>query len=212
VTVSRIKICGLTRQEDVLFAAGLGAWATGFIFHPKSPRYIEPEVVAALGAPGVLKIGVFVDASKDEITHAVRTARLAGIQLHGEETPDFCASLKEAHPGKSLLKAFRLKSETELERIPDYSMCEHILVDAFVEGQPGGTGKIARWDLASRIRDKESLILSGGLTSDNVAQALGQVRPGAFDVSSGVEDRPGIKNHSKIRSFIQTVRIYESQS
>jgi phosphoribosylanthranilate isomerase len=214
VTPAKIKICGLTRQEDVLFAENMGAWALGFIFHKGSPRYISPDQVGklTLQSPGVFKVGVFVDASQEEILQTVKTAQLTAIQLHGDETPRFCSELKSALPGHKMIKAFRLQSEDELSLIPPYSMCDARLVDAFEPGKPGGTGKIARWDLATLAKSNGELILSGGLNSDNVAQALGQVRPNGFDVSSGVEDSPGIKNHAKIRAFFQTVRIYEEQS
>jgi phosphoribosylanthranilate isomerase len=214
VTPARIKICGLTRQEDVQQAEDLGAWAVGFIFHHPSPRYIEPEQVAKLltGNPATLRVGVFVNLPKEKVVEIAQTARLTAIQLHGDETPEFCSAIKAVLPRHQLIKAFRLKSENELRKISDYSMCDARLIDAFVEGKPGGTGKIARWDLATQAKASGEMILSGGLNSDNIGQALGQVRPDGFDVSSGVEDSPGIKNHAKIREFIQTVRIYESQS
>jgi phosphoribosylanthranilate isomerase len=207
----QIKICGLTRQEDVSFAEAMAAWAVGFIFHPKSPRYIAPEEAGKLLSQRALRVGVFVSSSQEEILTAVKAARLGGIQLHGDETPEFCSRLKAALPEHKIIKAFRLRSENELSLIPAYSMCDARLVDAYVEGQPGGTGRIARWDLATKAKASGELILSGGLTSDNIAQALGQVSPDAFDVSSGVEDQPGIKNHAKMRVFFQTVRMYADQ-
>jgi phosphoribosylanthranilate isomerase len=209
---AKIKICGMTRQADVLFAASLGAWAVGFIFHRKSPRYIDPHIVGTLGSSKALKIGVFVNSSHEEILATVKTARLSGVQLHGDESPELCSQLKGGLEGKVLIKAFRLKSEAELAQVSRFGMCDARLVDAYVEGLPGGTGKIARWDLATLAKASGPLILSGGLSTDNIAQALGQVSPDGFDVSSGVEDSPGIKNHAKIRAFMQTVRIYESQS
>jgi phosphoribosylanthranilate isomerase len=214
MTPARIKICGLTRQEDVSFAESMGAWALGFIFYKNSPRYISPDRVGQLmvRSPEVLKVGVFVDVSKEEILQTVKTAKLTAIQLHGDETPAFCSDLKSALSGQKLIKAFRLQSEDELSHLPAYSMCDARLVDAFEAGKPGGTGRLARWDLATKAKVNGDLILSGGLNTDNIAQALGQVRPYGFDVSSGVENSPGIKDHAKIRSFFQTVRVYEEQS
>jgi phosphoribosylanthranilate isomerase len=200
-----IKICGITRTEDARLALQLGAWALGFIFYEKSPRYITPEAVKqildALAAEGLVperKVGVFVNASADQIQNTLAIAGIDTVQLHGDETPAFCQSLN----GMRLWKAFRLRSADQLLELPAFEPAiEAFLFDAAVAGQYGGTGHTTDWSLVAGIRSSRPLILSGGLHPENLQAAAASVPAFAFDLSSGVEATPGIKNADKLRKL-----------
>jgi len=200
---TRVKICGITRAEDALAAARAGADAIGLVFYGRSPRAVDLEqaraVVQAL-PPFITTVGLFVDAASEEI-HAVLTAvPLDMLQFHGDESPEVCRCY-----GKPYLKALRMGEGADLAVLAQpYNDAVGILVDSYVEGVPGGTGQRFDW---SRLSGGVSrpLILAGGLTPDNVAAAVAQVRPWAVDVSGGVEVAPGIKDASKIEAFIRGV-------
>lgn len=202
----KVKICGITVLDDALCAVEAGADALGFVFWPQSPRCVEPDAVRLLGEmlpPFILKVGVFVDASGEEIKRTVGEAHLDAAQLHGDESPAVCAAIRKSI---RVFKAFRMKDETVLARMNGYDV-DAFLLDAYVEGRPGGTGRTFHWDLALRVKELgRPMILSGGLTPKNVAEAIRKVEPYAVDVSSGVESTPGKKDHEKIRSFLAAVK------
>lgn len=202
--MTRIKICGITREEDLLAAARLGADAIGLVFYAKSPRYVTPlraaELLRAL-PPFVTSVGLFVNASPEEVRATLAVAPLDLLQFHGNEEPEYCASF-----GLPYLKAIRVKPEVDLVQYAAcYASARGLLLDAFVEGIPGGTGLSFDWSL---IPSDLSLpvVLSGGLDPANVQQAVEQVKPWAVDVSSGVEAAKGIKDAAKIAAFVQGVR------
>jgi phosphoribosylanthranilate isomerase len=204
----RVKICGITRDDDARAAVNAGAHALGFVFHPASPRYITPERAASIIGglpPFVTAVGVFVNRSKKEIEKVVATAGLHVIQLHGQESPDDCQGY-----GRPVIKALRLAAGRPLPNLADYPVAG-LLVEAEAPGQWGGTGVPLDWERfkddleaeAPRVRSR--LVLAGGLDPQNVALAANIVRPYAVDVSTGVEDEPGIKNHIKIKEFMNAL-------
>ncbi|MBI2883787.1 MAG: phosphoribosylanthranilate isomerase [Candidatus Methylomirabilis oxyfera] len=200
----RVKICGITTHEDAWAAVDAGADALGFIFVNGTPRYIEPEAAATIIArmpPFVATVGVFVDRTPEEIELIVRACGLSLAQLHGHESPDACS-----HLGVPFIKAIRVQDEPDLEALNMFPQARAFVLDAYVAGQPGGTGRMFPWEIAAKAARQTRIILSGGLTPDNVALAVTQVRPYALDVSSGVEASPGRKDHHKVREFIEHVR------
>lgn len=195
----RVKICGLTRDEDAKAAQALGAWALGFIFYPKSKRYIPPDaaekIVSGLKTQSV---GVFVNQT-DAVTGIAKLVGLRGIQLHGDETPDDCARVLDKFTG-ILIKAFRPESESDIARIAEYKgVIHYALLDSAAGGQYGGTGHTFDWSLATKASAIGiPLILAGGLNEENIIAAVNEVKPFAADLSSGVESAPGIKDKSKL--------------
>lgn len=204
----RVKICGITQPEDAVAAVDAGADALGFVFVPGTPRYVTTEQAAAVVRvlpPFVSKVGLFVDASLDEIRDTVRAVGLDTVQLHGAETPQFCAALQ----GVAVrLKAFRVRGPETLGDVYRYEgTAEAYLLDAYVPGVAGGTGATFDWELAVAARELgRPLILAGGLTPETAADAVRQVRPYAVDVSSGVERAPGRKDPDKVCRFVREVR------
>jgi phosphoribosylanthranilate isomerase len=202
----RVKICGLTRLEDAERAIALGADALGFVFWPRSPRAVTAERAAALFRslpPFPVRVGVFVDASPDAIARVLEVASLNVVQLHGDEPPDDYARL-----GLPLIKAVTLSDddETAADSVPSGITP---LVDAVDAVQRGGTGRTADWTRAARLAARRRIVLAGGLTADNVGQAVATVRPWGIDVSSGVERSPGIKDHDRLHAFF--ARVHERQ-
>lgn len=204
--MTRVKICGITRVEDALTAAKHGAWAVGFIFYKKSPRYISPfkakKIIQVL-PPFVTPVGVFVDQKEGAVMDIVRFCGIRTVQFHGQETPVYCKRFH--HKGCSVIKAFRIEDSVVPENIKAYEV-NAILLDAYVEGVPGGTGKTFNWSVAKKIKGLGvPVILSGGLHYNNVVQAIEDVKPYAVDVSSGVEeqDKPGVKNERSVRVFCE---------
>ena len=211
---TRIKICGLTRPEDVLAAVSAGADALGFVFYPHSPRHVKPRQAAeliALVPPFITTVGLFVNASADEIAQAIVLAPVSLLQFHGDEAAEHCAAAARA-VGRPFLRAARVKPDTTSHDLLQYesnyraasSLFSGLLLDTHVDGY-GGAGKVFDWslipeELAPRV------VLSGGLNVQNVAGAISGVRPHAVDVSSGVEHAKGIKDAEKIRAFISAVR------
>lgn len=201
---TRVKICGITRPEDALAACELGADALGFVFHKPSPRYIEPEEAAEIigEIPRlVTTVGVFVDLPQEDIRKIVVTAGIDRAQLSGEESPEYCRSL-----GVSWIKTFRIAEENDISRITEYTSGGDFLLDSYVKGVPGGTGKSFNWEWAAAARSHGRVILAGGLAPENVAEAIRTASPYAVDVSSGVECKPGIKDHDKLRAFFAAAR------
>ena len=201
---TRIKICGITRIEDGLDAASAGADAIGFVFYAKSPRYVAPaqaRVIADRLPPFVTSVGLFVDATPAEVRDVIRVARLDCLQFHGDESPDYCASFSIP-----FMKAARVRPGQDLLQYSiDFRDAQALLLDAYVEGVPGGTGQRFDWRLIPQSLSLP-IVLSGGLDADNVSDAISQVRPWAVDVSSGVEASKGIKDAKKIEQFIRGVR------
>ena len=199
---TKIKICGITNLPDAQLAVELGADALGFIFYPKSPRYIKVRAAADICntlPPFVMKVGVFVDELEYEIERALGECLLTALQFHGEEPPGFC----QKFAAKSI-KAIRVRDEASLRAAAEYDV-DALLLDTYTELERGGTGRTFDWSLA--LKAKETLappiILSGGLTAVNVQEAIRKVRPYAVDVSSGVEREPGKKDPEKLRRFIE---------
>lgn len=200
----RVKICGITSREDAWAAVEAGADALGFIFVKGTPRYIEPEAAAAIAAqmpPFLVTAGVFVDRTPEEIERIVSASGLSLAQLHGNESPAECRRLRVP-----FVKAIRVQSERDLEALRIYPQARAFLLDTYVADRPGGTGRTFSWEIAAKAARQARVILSGGLTPDNVALAVAQVRPYAVDVCSGVEAHPGRKDHRKVREFIEQAR------
>lgn len=217
---TRIKICGLTRPEDVQAVVSAGADAIGLVFYPGSPRYVSPAHAAALARtlpPFVQTVGLFVDAAEAELAEVLAQVPLNLLQFHGNETPERCHALAQL-ARRPFLRAFRVKSDTGAA---DLLECENryrtaspwfcgLLLDTYVE-EFGGSGKVFDWsvipkDLAPRV------VLSGGLSVQNATGAVSRVRPYAVDISSGVEASKGIKDAAKIRAFIEAVRLADQTS
>ena len=204
--MTRVKICGITRPEDAELAVELGAWALGFILWPQSPRAAEPAVAAGIAAAlrrRVELVGVFVNATLDEIAHAAEELHLSHLQLHGDEGPSFCAEAGR-RTGAKVIKAVRVASAADFQDLERYHTDFHLL-DTATRGLRGGSGQTWDWALAARRRRKVPAILSGGLTAANVAAGIAAVDPWAVDVSSGVEASPGIKDHAKLGAFMDAV-------
>ncbi len=201
----RIKICGITNLEDALLAAELGANALGFIFYAKSPRSVAPEAAREIIRqlpPFVVSVGVFVNEEAAVVRDLAAGVGLDWVQLHGQESPEYCRSL-----GRRVLKGFRIKDEASLQELPAYrGAVQALLLDTYKQGQTGGTGEAFDWELAVRAKEYGPIVLAGGLTADNVAQAVATVRPQAVDVASGVEAAPGKKDPEKLRKFFGALR------
>ena len=211
---TRIKICGLRRNEDLAAAISAGTDAIGFVFYLKSPRYVMPEEAARLLAtvpPYISTVGLFVNASTDEVSDIVRQAPVSMLQFHGDESIDACHKAAEA-VNRPFSRAIRVgpdfKGTDLLEYEQNYraagKLFSGLLLDAFVEGYGGG-GKVFDWSLIPKELAPR-VVLSGGLSAQNAAEAIRLVRPYAVDVSSGVEQSKGIKDPAKIREFISAVR------
>jgi phosphoribosylanthranilate isomerase len=199
-----VKICGITRAEDALAAARAGAHAIGLVFYAKSPRHVTParaaEIIRVL-PPFITTVGLFVDASAEEVRAALALAPVGLLQFHGDEPPAFCRQF-----GVPYIKAVRVRPGTDLlQYARDYHDAKALLLDAYVEGLHGGSGAAFDWSLIPRGLPLP-VILSGGLTPENVMNAVRSVRPSAVDVSSGVESAKGIKDAQKIAAFIGGVR------
>lgn len=200
---TRVKICGITSLGDALLAVENGADAIGFIFYEKSPRYIGPNTVSLIIKelpPFVTAVGVFVNEAPDKIRAISNETGIDCVQLHGDETPEFCDSL-----GLQIIKAFRIKTIDDIKKIRDYQVSAYLL-DTYREGVPGGTGETFNWDIAVEAKKYGRIILSGGLKPDNIASAIKKVGPYAVDVSSGVEAKPGKKDAGKIIKFMEQVK------
>jgi len=209
--MTKIKICGLTNSEDVHFAARAGADLLGFVFYPKSPRYIEPltarTVIRELKRefPTVLCVGLFVDEPVDLVRSVLDTCTLDVAQLHGHEPPAVVSAL-----GGRAFRAIRPRSAAEADdALADFGVRTSppdLLVDTYSAHKPGGTGEIGDWELAAHVASQRNILLAGGLTPQNVAAAIQRVHPWGVDVSSGVESEPGRKSHQAIAAFIAAVQ------
>lgn len=204
----RVKICGITSVEDALAAVEAGADALGFVLHQGSPRYVSPRdighIVKAV-PPFVIPVGVFVNEPVEHVREVMDTCGLLLAQLHGDESPAYCEAL-----GRSSLRGIRLRDRQSMSAMSGYQACEHVrafVIDAFSEAGYGGTGRLANWSLAAEVAREARVVLAGGLTPDNVQEAVQSVRPYGVDVSSGVEASPGKKDHEKLRAFVQAAKL-----
>ena len=201
--MTRVKICGITRPEDAEHAASLGAWALGFNLWPGSKRVADPAVVAGIARAlrrRVELVGIFVNPTLDEVVHVTEAIGFTHVQLHGDEGPAFCTAVAE-RTGARVIKALGIASGADIRGAERYHTDFHLL-DASAGAAYGGTGRTWDWDLLAQRRSSVPLILSGGLTPDNVAEAIAAVHPWAVDVASGVESAPGIKDPAKVEAFI----------
>jgi phosphoribosylanthranilate isomerase len=205
----RVKICGITRAEDALLAAQLGASAIGFIFWPGSSRFIEAdkarEIVQVMPA-SVLPVGVFVDQPAREVQEIAKQVGLGAIQLHGHESVDYALGLMEP-----VIKAVPVSQGFDLaalDLIPDSIT---VLLDAHDPVRHGGTGRTIDWTVAARAAARRPVMLSGGLNPDNVRAAVSAVRPYGIDLSSGVESSPGVKNHASLRALFDALEMRPSE-
>jgi phosphoribosylanthranilate isomerase len=199
-----VKICGITRTEDALAASRYGAAAIGLVFYRPSPRYIEPDAAAAIVRalpPFVTPVGLFVDAPAQEVREVAARSRVQLLQFHGAETPEYCARFELPH-----MKAVRMRAGVDLlQYARDFHQAKALLLDAFQEGLHGGTGALFDWSLIPQALPMP-VVLSGGLSPENVGDAVRRVKPFGVDVSSGVEVSKGIKDAERIAAFIRGVR------
>jgi len=205
--VTKIKFCGITRLDDAELAVASGAWAIGMIFWPRSPRRAELDAAAEIAAAVKRRAevaGVFVNATLDEVAQTADAVGLTMIQLHGEEGPAYCAEAAR-RTGCKVIKAARVRSGADVQALAPFHTDYHLL-DSYIAGVPGGTGETFSWEIARAHRGRVPVILSGGLTPDNVAEAIAAVHPYAVDVASGVELSPGCKDPEKLQAFAAAVR------
>ena len=199
-----VKICGITNLSDALMCVEAGADALGFIFVEGTPRSIDPAVVEEIIRslpPFVTTVGVFVNRPVEEVEGIANALALSLVQLHGDESPEYCETLRVR-----FIKAFRVKEADDLAVLPQYPGAKAYLLDPFVPGKLGGTGRTLDWELAVKAKAYGRIILAGGLTPENVAEAVRRVEPYAVDVSSGVEASPGRKDPEKVKRFIEQVQ------
>jgi phosphoribosylanthranilate isomerase len=206
----RVKICGLTRAEDVRAALEAGADALGFNFWKEGPRYINPHEAARIiphVPPAILTVGVFVDEAPETLRAIAKQTGIQALQLHGSEPPEYLELL-----GAYLkIKAVKVDAAFRPEQLRGYRSANLFLLDGSVAGMHGGTGQSFDWSLAEQAKAYGKIILAGGLTPENVAEAVRRVRPWGVDVASGVERKPGVKDPRLIREFIQAARAADSQ-
>jgi Phosphoribosylanthranilate isomerase len=203
-----VKVCGITNLDDALAAAEAGADALGFNFYQRSPRYVKPEtarpIVDRLQAdyPNLLSVGVFVNESLEAIRKIAAAAGVSALQLHGNETPEYCKALRGHH----LIKVFSASDKFAPQTVLDYDV-QAIMLDAVDKEAFGGTGKLSNWAVARETRELvPKLFLAGGLSAENVADAIHQVNPFAVDACSRLESAPGRKDQSRVRAFVAAVR------
>jgi phosphoribosylanthranilate isomerase len=199
----KIKICGITNLEDALYATECGADSLGFNFYKKSPRYIEPQKAAEIIAqlpPLIMPVGIFVNEHEDRIREIQQRACIPTVQFHGDESPEFCQRF-----GSHVIKAFQVKDKESLKAMAHYRVGAFLL-DSYRDGIRGGTGITFDWHLAVVAKTFGRIILAGGLTPENVVEAVKLVQPYGVDVAGGVEMEKGIKDHAKLKKFITEVR------
>ena len=204
----KVKVCGITNGEDALAAVESGADALGFIFYEKSPRYVVPAIAGQIIAelpPLVMSVGVFVNEGLATVRSIMDTCHLGMAQLHGDENASYCHELS-----RPVIKALRLKNRESLLALAEYQgrgSVRGFVLDTFSELVYGGTGQVTDWTLAAEVAKSTPILLAGGLTPDNVTEAIRVVRPYGVDVSSGVESAPGKKDRAKLRAFLEAVRV-----
>ena len=204
----KVKICGITNSNDADAAVEAGADALGFVFFAKSPRCIDPKVAQQIIAklpPFILSVGVFVNEEVTVVRDTMDQCGLALAQLHGDESPAYCESLN-----RPILRAIRLRDRGSFLSLAEYkgrAGVRGFVIDAFSESSYGGTGQTVDWNIAAEAAKSAPILLAGGLTPDNVQEAIHKVQPYGVDVSSGVEAKPGTKDPAKIQAFIQAVKL-----
>jgi len=207
----KVKICGITNAEDAAAAVEAGADAVGFVFHRKSPRAVEPALVKQIVAtlpPLVTPVGVFVNEDVATVRAIMDNCGLALAQLQGDETAIYCQEL-----ARPVMKALRLKDRGSFLALAEFqglAAVRGFVLDTFSEKAYGGTGEVTDWGLAAEAAKSATILLAGGLTPENVAEAIRTVHPYGVDVSSGVESVPGKKDHGKVRAFLHAVRVVSS--
>ena len=202
-TQVKVKICGMTNLKDVKVAVDGGVDAVGFIFYKKSPRSVTMQAVRKIVLelpPFVDSVGVFVNETAEQINKIADRCNLDRVQLHGNESPSFCKKIR-----RRVIKAIRVKDIQSLKKLSDYPVSSFLL-DTFSEDQYGGTGRVFDWNLAYPAKKYGPIILAGGLTPNNVRQAIQRIQPYGVDVCSGVESQPGIKDHKKMQIFLKNVK------
>jgi phosphoribosylanthranilate isomerase len=201
---TRVKICGITNLADAQVAVEAGADALGFNFYEKSPRFVSLKTTSEISKqlpPFIMRVGIFVNAPEDFVLTAIAECNLTMLQFHGDEQPEFCTQF-----GLMSMKAFRIRDEKSLAELPNYKTDAYLL-DAFSSTTPGGTGEKFNWELAVEAQKfGKPIFLAGGLTPENIAEAVRKVKPFGVDVSSGVEISPGKKDHAKVQAFIQAAK------
>lgn len=208
-----IKVCGITNKEDALKAAELKVNALGFIF-AQSPRKIKPneakKIIKELPL-FIFSVGVFVNEKIDVVEKIIDTCSLNILQFHGQENPSYCSYFKKKFKQQKIIKVFSIEDKNSLNNISLYSgKIDAILLDTFIQGKSGGTGKTFDWNIALLAKKYGQIILSGGLNSDNIKTAIKKVSPYAIDVNSGIEKSPGIKDHQKMEKFIKKIICQQS--
>jgi len=203
----RIKICGITQPQQGKAIASFGATALGFICVPTSPRYVTIAQIQAVMEQlpeRIDKIGVFANTSIEKIIQTVADSGLTGVQLHGDEESEFCQRLRRSLPNVEILKALRIRSFEDIDKASSYTVCvDTLLLDAYHPQQLGGTGKTLDWTMLEQFSPSCPWFLAGGLTPDNIVEALGQVNPSGIDLSSGVERGPGDKHLDKVAQLFE---------
>ena len=209
----RVKICGITQPQQGQAITALGATALGFICVERSPRYINAQDIQSIIdvlPTTVDRIGVFANASVADIEQVLTFAQLTGIQLHGDETPELCADIKQLFPHLEVIKAMRIKTLQSFSEIPQYlEVIDTLLLDAYHPQQLGGTGQTLNWDTLTSFQPQCPWFLAGGLTPDNVSQALQILTPDGIDLSSGVERSPGDKDIVKVTQLFDCLSTYQ---
>lgn len=211
---TNVKICGITNLEDARFVSGALADYIGFIFYPGSSRYIEPAKAGAIinWLEGPQKAGVFVNQPLDDVQTIATQTGLDLVQLHGEESVEYCELIEQP-----VIKVFHIDEDTSAEQLrnridPYLDAVEFLLFDTKLPGKWGGTGRTFNWDILTEIREIKPCFLSGGLNSKNIRDAIKQTQPFAVDLSSGLEESPGLKDFTKIETFFDQMRdIWEAQ-
>jgi phosphoribosylanthranilate isomerase len=204
--MTRVKICGITRRPDARQAADLGAWAVGMVFWPDSPRRCAVEEAEAIGAELRRRlefVGVFVNATLDEVASTADRCALTIVQLHGDEGPAYCREAAR-RTGCKVMKAVRVRDGAQVRDLQRFHTDLHLL-DAYSPRTPGGTGETFAWELAREHGEDPPVVLSGGLTPENVGEAIAAARPFAVDTASGTEAAPGRKDPAKVKAFFRAV-------
>ncbi|MDO8734925.1 MAG: phosphoribosylanthranilate isomerase [Elusimicrobiota bacterium] len=219
--MTKIKICGITNEKDALWAANAGVDFIGLNFYKNSPRKISVDMAKKITAsrPEFVKsVGVFVDEEIETILKVIKKVHLNAVQLHGNETPKYCVELREKISGSvpantlwegkpQIIKAFRIGENFQSGQMSIYENVDYFLLDTFVDDLLGGTGQTFNWDLAVEVKKLgKPVFLSGGLTPENVSEAIKKVEPFAVDVCSGIERTPTRKDYDKMLAFVKAVR------
>jgi phosphoribosylanthranilate isomerase len=203
---TKVKICGITNAEDARAAIELGAWSIGLIFFPDSPRRCELDLAEAIGSEFRRQTeitGVFANATLDEIAYLADRCSLSIVQLHGDEGPAFCREVAR-RTGCKVMKAVRVKDAGSIRALHSFEVDYHLL-DAYKPDRLGGTGETFQWELVKEHDRHVPIVLSGGLTQDNVAEAITVTHPFGVDTASGTESAPGRKDHAKLKAFFSAV-------